>query len=230
MTAGLVVLTAGVAWAGPHGGVAATIAHGRHLRVHDHERAGRDRHRRLRGVVHRSVEEPDRAGAALPGRARDDPGRDQSAGAPRRGALVRAVPARRVPRHAGPRDDLVPAGQWSQRAEGPGVPERGAVRHVDPDPTPTPTPTPSPSTLPTTTATTTAHPSTSVLGEKLAADKVCGHGVRRCPARDDAGHRAAGRRSRRGGGCTAAPSALIGTRQGSVRHGATAYFPRLSTH
>ena len=168
LTAGLVVLTAGVAWAGPHGGVAATIAQdGTFVFTTTNGPAATDIDVSAASYtgLWKNQTEPEQLyrvvhGTILAGTSR----------------LVLHV----VVPSCGPYQldaflgTQVPATISFPQGSGPnglkGQEYPNGAPCATSTPTPTPTPTPSPSTLPTTTATTTAHPSTSVLGEKLAAD------------------------------------------------------------
>jgi hypothetical protein len=174
MTAGLVVLTAGVAWAGPHGGVAAAIEpDGTFVFTTTNGPAATDINVSAASYtgLWKTQTQPEQLYRVVRGTI--------AAGT---SSLVLHV----VVPSCGPYQLdaflgwVVPATISFPEGSGPnglkGQEYPNGAPCATSTPTPTPTPSTSPSVLPTTTATTTPHPSTSVLGEKLAADSLAATG------------------------------------------------------
>jgi hypothetical protein len=171
MTAGLVVLTAGVAWAGPHGGVAATVApDGTFVFTTTNGPAASDIDVSAASYtgLWKNQTEPEQLFRVVRGTIAAGTSRlvmhveVPSCGPYQLDAFLGTVV---------PATISFPEGSGPNGLKGQEYPNGAPCATSTPTPTPTPTPSTSPSTLPTTTATTTAHPSTSVLGEKLAADQ-----------------------------------------------------------
>jgi hypothetical protein len=164
MTAGLLVLTAGVSWAGPHGGVAATVApDGTFVFSTTNGQATTDIAVSAASYIGlwKTQTEPERLFRVVHGTI--------AAGTSR---LVLHVP---VP-SCGPYQldaflgTQVPATITFPAGGGPNQLKGQEYPNGAPCATSTPTPTTSPSVSPTTTATAKPSPKTSVLGVKLARD------------------------------------------------------------
>lgn len=166
MTAGLLVLTAGVSWAGPHGGVAATVApDGTFVFTTTNGPAPADIAVTAASYtgLWKNQTQPEKLYRFVNGTI--------AAGTSR---LVLHV---QVPSCGPYQVDAflgtdIPATISFPQGSGPNGLKGQEYPNGAPCVTPTPTPTPTPSVSPSVTGTTTAkpHPSTSVLGEKLGAD------------------------------------------------------------